>query len=54
MSHTAPDGDGHISRVNSAALRAQIGERLRLEFDADRTDTPLYLQALMQRFEQAR
>jgi hypothetical protein len=53
MSHTAPQGDGRISRVDNMALSEAIGERLRSDLDRDRTDTPTHLLQLMQRFKQA-
>jgi hypothetical protein len=53
MSHTAPQGDGRISRVDNMALSEAIGERLRSDLDRDRTDTPTHLLQLMKRFKQA-
>jgi hypothetical protein len=53
MSHTAPKGDGQISRVHSMALREEIGERLRSDLDSYRTDTPLHLLQVMKRFQLA-
>ena len=53
MSHTAPKGDGEISRVHNMALREEIGERLRSDLDPDSTDTPLHLLQLMKRFQRA-
>lgn len=53
MSHTAPQGDGQISRVHGMALREAIGERLRFDLDQDRTDTPPHLLQLMKQFKQA-
>jgi hypothetical protein len=43
MSHAAPTGDGQISRGHNLAIREEIGERLRFNFDSDRTEMPLYL-----------
>ena len=50
MSHTAPQGDGHIRRAHDVAIREEIGQRLRSLLDPDRTDTPLYLLELLKRF----
>ena len=54
MSHTAPKGDGSISRAHNLALRKEIGERLRANLDLDLTDTPLHLLQLMERFQLAK
>jgi hypothetical protein len=53
MSHTAPKGDGSISREHSLALREEICERLRANLDLDSTDTPLHLLQLMKQFQSA-
>lgn len=53
MSHTARQGDGQISREHTLALSKEIGERLRLGMDSERTVTPLHLLQLMTQFQRA-
>lgn len=53
MSHAAPQGDGQISRLHTLSLSKEIGERLRLNLDSDRTVTPLHLLKLMTLFQRA-
>jgi hypothetical protein len=53
MSHTALQADGHISRLHTIAVSKEIGERLRLGMDSERTVTPLHLVQLMTQFQRA-
>lgn len=50
MSCTTPQDEGQIGRVNSMALREEIGERLRCDLDRAQTDTPPHLLQLTKRF----
>jgi hypothetical protein len=47
MPYSAPQGDVHIGSINSAALRKEIGERLRASLNQNLVETPPHLLLLM-------
>ena len=54
MTYSAPQGDGQISHDYSAALRTEIGERLRTSLDEGVVAMPRHLLALMKRLREER
>jgi hypothetical protein len=49
MTYPAPEGDGRLSRVHSAALRKEIGERLGAWLDLKPARMPPHLTMLVGR-----
>lgn len=49
MTYPAPEGDGQISRVHSAAICKEIGERLGVFLDLKPARTPPHLAMLVGR-----
>jgi hypothetical protein len=49
MTYSAPQAKAQISRLHSAAIRKEIGERLRARLDQGPIEAPAHLVRLMER-----
>jgi len=51
MTYSAPQARAQISDLHSAAIRKEIGERLRVWLDQGPIEAPPYLVSLMERLD---